>query len=584
MTVLLESRTRELGRPETLKRFRWPKFPWKRIFAFLLVGSLVLLLAYPVGLLFVKSFVASRPGQPTVWTIHGWTAAFTDARLPIALGNTFSLAFVRVAISSALAIFFAWVVTRTDTPFTGLIEVMLWLGFFLPLLPMTMGWILLLDPHNGLINKFLVNTFGLAAAPLNLYSYWGIVWCHLAFSTSVRFMLMSPAFRAMDAALEEAGLVCGSNKFGVLTRVTIPALAPAVLASTALGFIRSLESFEIEMVLGIPAGIYVVPTKIWDFVHWEPPLYDRATALSGIFLVFIFALVWLQRLFLSGREFTTVTGRSQVVESLSLGRWRFATCGLALVFITVMIVLPLATLLMGTMMELFGHFELEKPWTTRHWIGTFTDPIFLRSLKNTLVLGMGAALIGTLLYALISYMIVRTHLPGRRLIDILSWLPWALPGLLISLALLWTVLGSGPYVKLAYGTVLLLVLAVIIKEMPLGTQMIKAAVQQIGPELEEASSTAGANWSDYFCRILLPLLRPALFSVAVVVFISAIRDIPTVIFLATHESRTLSLLMLDYIAEANQEKAAVLGVFIVAVILALLFIGHVLGLRRPALR
>src|SRR5512144_2139421 len=398
----------ELTRRTAFRTFQIPKIEWSWIPLSLLVGLLIVLLAYPVGLLFVKSFVASRPGQPTVWTIHGWTAAFTDARLPIALGNTFSLAFVRVAISSALAIFFAWVVTRTDTPFTAIIEVMLWLGFFLPLLPMTMGWILLLDPHNGLINKFLVNTFGLAAAPLNLYSYWGIVWCHLAFSTSVRFMLMSPAFRAMDAALEEAGLVCGSNKFGVLTRVMRPAWAPAVLASTALGFIRSLESFEIEMVLGIPAGIYVVPTKIWDFVHWEPPLYDRATALSGIFLVFIFALVWLQRLFLSGREFTTVTGRSQIVESLSLGRWRFVTCGLALVLIAVMIVLPLATLLMGTMMELFGHFELEKPWTTRHWIGTFTDPIFLRSLKNTLVLGMCAALIGTLLYALISYMIVRT--------------------------------------------------------------------------------------------------------------------------------------------------------------------------------
>ena len=300
MTVLFESRTRELARPAALKQFRWPKFPWNFVLAFLLIGSLVFLLAYPVGLLFVKSFVASRPGQPTVWTIHGWTAAFTDVRFPIALGNTFFLAFVRVTISSALAIFFAWVVTRTDTPLKGLIELMLWLGFFLPLLPMTMGWILLLDPHNGLINKLLVNTFGLAAAPFNLYSYWGIVWCHLAFSTSVRFMLMSPAFRAMDAALEEAGLVCGSNKFGVLTRVTIPALAPAVLASTALGFIRSLESFEIEMVLGIPAGIYVVPTKIWDYIHWDPPLYDRATALSSIFLVFIFALVWLQRLFLSG--------------------------------------------------------------------------------------------------------------------------------------------------------------------------------------------------------------------------------------------------------------------------------------------
>jgi iron(III) transport system permease protein len=388
----------------------------------------------------------------------------------------------------------------------------------------------------------------------------------------------------MDAALEEAALVCGSNRAGVLMRVTIPALAPAVVASTALGFIRSLESLEIEMVLGIPAGIYVVPTKIWDFLHWEPPLYDRATALCSIFLLVIFLLIWLHHAALGGREFTTVTGRSHMTEVLPLGRWRWLTCALCLLFVAVMILLPLTTLIMGTFMELFGHFDLEKTWTARHWTGAFSDPVFLRSLKNSLVLGFGAALGGTIVYALLSYLIVRSNLPGRGLIDTLSWLPWALPGVLISLALLWAVLGSGDYVKLAYGTVALLVLAIIIKEMPLGTQIIKAAVQQIGPELEEASSAAGAGWSDYFRRILLPLLKPAMVSVAIIVFISAIRDIPTVIFLSTHESRTLSLLMLDYIAEADQEKAAVLGVFLVILIFALLILGRLLGFRRPALR
>ena len=323
-------------------------------------------------------------------------------------------------------------------------------------------------------------------------------------------------------------------------------------------------------------------TKIWDFIHWEPPLYDRATALCSIFLLFIFLLVWLHRIFLRGREFTTVTGRSHIAESFTLGRWRWLTCALCLFFISVMIFLPLLTLVIGTFMELFGHFDLEITWTTRHWTGTFTDPVFLRSVKNTLVLGLGAALVGTLVYALISYLIVRTELPGRGFIDVLSWLPWALPGVLISLALLWTVLGSGDSVKLLYGTVSLLVLAIIIKEIPLGTQIIKAAVQQISPELEEASNAAGANWFDYFRRILLPLLKPTMVSVAIIVFISAARDIPTVIFLSTHESRTLSLLMLDYIAEADQEKAAVLGVFIVLLIFALLFTGKLLGFRRPA--
>lgn len=584
MSVLVDSSKTRFSQPLVLRRFRVAKLAWSSLFALLLIGILVALLAYPMALLFIKSFILSQPGQPAVWTVQGWVEAFGDAKLPIALGNTFFLAALRVAVTTALAIFFAWVVTRTDTPFKGFIEVALWLGFFLPLLPVTMGWILLLDPQYGLINKWLVEAFGLAEAPFNIYSYWGIVWCHLAFSTSVRFMLMTPAFSAMDAAMEEAGLVCGSSRAGVLFRVTIPALAPAVLASTALGFIRSLESFEIEMVLGIPAGIYVVSTKIWDYLHWEPPLYDRATALCSIFLLFIFLLVWLHRSFLRGREFTTVTGRSHIAESLALGRWRWLTCGLSLLYVGVMILLPLLMLVIGTFMEMFGHFDLETTWTTRHWSGTFADPVFLRSVKNTLVLGFGAALAGTLIYALISYLIVRTELPGRAIIDILSWLPWALPGVLISLALLWSVLGSGDYIKLLYGTVSLLVLAVIVKEMPLGTQIIKAAVQQISPELEEASNAAGAGWLDYFRRILLPLLKPTMTSVAIIVFISAARDIPTVVFLSTHESRTLSLLMLDYIAEANQEKAAVLGVFLVLLIFGFLLIGRLLGFRRPAVR
>jgi len=572
----------ELTRPAILRAVPFPRLSWRWLPMTLLAAVLVAILAYPLALLFIKSFAISRPGQPTVWGLGGWAAAFGDVNLAVAIGNTFYLGFVRVTLTSVLAIFFAWVVTRTDTPLKGFIEVTLWLGFFLPLLPMTMGWILLLDPYYGLLNKLLMYLFALSQPPFDVYSYWGIIWCHLAFSTSVRFLLMTPAFTAMDAALEDAARTSGSNNFGVLMRITVPILAPAILASTALGFIRSLESLEIEMILGIPAGIYVVPTKIWDYIHWEPPLYERATALCSIFLLFIFLLIWLHRTYLRGREFTTVTGRSYMVRTFPLGHWRWVTCSFCLLFIFVMIILPLATLVMGTFMEFFGNFDVDNTWTLRHWVTVFGDPVFLRSLKNTVILGLGAAMVGILLYALTSYMIVRTRLPGRAFIDVLSWLPWALPGVLISLALLWAVLGSGDSVKLIYGTMSLLTLAIIIKEMPLGTQIIKAGVLQISNELEEASSASGANWMTGFRRILLPLLRPTMMAVAIIVFISAARDIPTVIFLSTHNTRTLSLLMLDYIADANKEKAAVLGVFIVLLIFALLLIGRFLGFRRSS--
>jgi iron(III) transport system permease protein len=350
----------ELTRRSTFRPFQFPKIEWSWIPVSLFVGLLVLLLAYPLALLLIKSFVISRPGQANVWSIRGWVEAFADPNLALAIGNTFYLAFVRVVVTTILAIFFAWLVTRTDVPLKGFIELTLWLGFFLPLLPMTMGWIMLLDPYNGLINKGLMTLFGLAKPPFDIYSYSGIIWCHIAFSTSVRFLLLTPAFIAMDAALEDAARASGSNNMGVLMRITVPILAPAVLASTALGFIRSLESLEIEMVLGIPAGIYVVPTKIWDYIHWEPPLYERATALCSIFLGFIVLLIWLHRIFLRGKEFTTVSGRSYLVRTFSLGRWRWFACGISLLFIALMIVLPLMALMAGTFMEFFRQLRHGK--------------------------------------------------------------------------------------------------------------------------------------------------------------------------------------------------------------------------------
>jgi iron(III) transport system permease protein len=228
-------------------------------------------------------------------------------------------------------------------------------------------------------------------------------------------------------------------------------------------------------------------------------------------------------------------------------------------------------------MEVFGFFDLANVWTTRHWAGAFHDPVFLRSLTNTLKLGLGASIIGTLSYVLISYAIVRTDLPGRKLIDLLSWFPWALPGVLISLAVLWMILGSGGILKPLYGTVSLLILAIIIKEMPLGSQIIKAAVLQLSKELEEASEASGASWVMTFRRILIPLLSPTLSAVGIIMFLAAVREIPSVVFLATNQSRTISLLMLDSIAEANMERAAVIGLFIVFLVIILLSIARLLG-------
>jgi iron(III) transport system permease protein len=545
----------------------------------LLFATIGFMTAYPVGQIFINSFRVTRPGETASWGLQGWQTAFSDPSIFLALGNTFVLASVRTAISVGLAIFFAWVITRTDTPFKGFIEFMLWLGYFFPTLPMTMGWILLLDPDYGLINKFLQGVFHLASSPFNIYSYSGIIWAHLAYSTCIRFLLITPAFRTMDAALEDAARTSGSSDVGTLLRITIPIMAPTLLAVTALGFIKSLESFEIELILGIPARIYVYSTKVWEYLHWEPPRYDVSTALSGFFLLIIFALVWLQRVFLGARQYTTITGRGYSPRPARLGQWRWATCAACLLFIAVMIVLPLSFLVMGTFMRLFGFFNLQDAWTSRHWQQAFDDPIFVNSLRNTLILGVGAALTGAIFYTVISYLLIRAQFAGKRILDLLCWLPWALPGVLISLALLWVFVGSGKFLLALHGTVYILVLAIIISELPLGTQVLKANVMQLSKELEESAWVAGAPWFHSFRHIVVPLLMPSLISVALIIFISAIREISAVIFLASARSRTLSLLMLDYMAANEYEKATVMAVFIVGLVLIAAAIARAYGLR-----
>ena len=198
--------------------------------------------------------------------------------------NTFTLAITRQAIALFIGAFFAWLIARTDLPMKGLLEFFFWLSFFLPALPETMGWILLLDPKYGLLNQGLIG-LGIVSQPLfNIYSFWGIVWAHMGGTVSVKVMLLAPAFRNLDAALEESSRISGASGWHTFFHILIPVMMPAILVTTILGIIRSFEAFEIELLLGTPIGLQVYSTKIHELVTWEPPQFAPAMALSTVFL------------------------------------------------------------------------------------------------------------------------------------------------------------------------------------------------------------------------------------------------------------------------------------------------------------
>jgi iron(III) transport system permease protein len=211
---------------------------------------------------------------------------------------------------------------------------------------------------------------------------------------------------------------------------------------------------------------------------------------------------------------------------------------------------------------------VNDPFTFSHWTRVLGDPALGRSFRNTILIGLGAGCIGVLVYSLIAYVVIRTQTIGRRAIDVVAWLPWSIPGVLLGLALLWTFLGN-PALRFFYGTIGILILAIIIREMPLGVQLMKAAIQQVSAELEESARVSGASWFRTYRKILLPLISPTALAVGLLTFVVSARDISTLVLLARQDSRPMSLLMLEYATGAETERAAAVGIMVSFIVIGL---------------
>jgi iron(III) transport system permease protein len=455
---------------------------------------------------------------------------------------------------------------------------MFWISFFLPSLPVALGWILLLDGKFGLLNQWLQVLPFVSGPIFNVYSYWGIVWVHMTTSIGVKVLLLAPAFRNLDASLEESARSCGATPTMTLIRIVVPLMMPAILVSTVLGLIRSMEAFEIELLLGVPIGLFVYSTKIRDLVAYEPPDYASATALGSIFLLLLLVMVALQRSYLGQRHYRTVTGRGFSTNPTSLGRWRWPIFAMVALTAFSVTVVPVAVLLMGTFMRAFGYFNIPSPWTMENWHRVVADPSLIRSLWNTIFVGLGTAVTGAVFYSLIAYVVVRRHFKGKVALDFISWLPWAVPGILMGLALLWTVFETRILLFL-YGSVYLLIIALFIKSMPFGVQISKSVLVQLGPELEEAARISGGSWLQTYRRVLVPLLTPTLIVVGLLGFMSAARDISTVVLLGSSQSRTMALLALDYAFGGQFERGSVVAFMTSLVVIVIAFISYFIGGR-----
>ncbi len=543
-----------------------------------LIGFMGFYVLYPLVLILINSFNTATIAEPPVYGFKAWREAFSEPGIWRSLWNSVKIGFVLQVIALPLGIFLSWLISRTNILFANAFEFGFWISFFLPPLATTFGWMLMLDPSTGLINAWLRQLTGSSALNFDIYSFAGIIWVHLvSHGISTKVMLLTPAFRRMDASMEEASRMSGAGPLTTLIRITVPAMTPVIIVVFLLSVIRIFSSFEIELLLGVPWSFYVYSTKIVDLARQEPPLVNQAAALGSVILLFLAAFIPLQRRLIARRQFTTVTGQFKP-KIIDLGPWRYPATALVALVIFLLDVVPVLSVLGGSFMTRFGFFNLPKTWTLDYWKMALNDPRILQGLHNTLVVAVSAALFGVLFFSLVGYVLVRTKLPGRGILDSICWLPSAIPGVLAGLGLLWMFLGT-PFFRPFYGTIVLLVIASVLGGITLSTQILKANFVQLGKELEEASRMSGAGfWKTYF-KVVLPLMAQTMIMVGVLKFMFASHHTSSIILLATSETRTLSLLALDQVAAGYREVASITVILIMALTVGVAIISRSFGLK-----
>ena len=372
------------------------------------------------------------------------------------------------------------------------------------------------------------------------------------------YMFTASALRNMDPSLEEAAEVAGASAFATLFSVTFPLIMPAIISGMLLSFIVMLGIYGIPAVLGAPANINVLTTYIFRLTNWSPPLYNTAAAVAILLMVVTGILVYVQQKVLTGRSYTTVAGKAFRPRNLDLGPWRWFTFGLAMVYLFIVVVLPLAALVVAAFRKFMfirdaaSLFDMRQ-YSLMHFNSIFDNPLTLRSIYNAVEVGITTAVVGGVLAFAIGYTIHRTQVPGRRAIDLLSTLPVAIPGLVIGVAYLWAWIGLPGGL---YGTIWILALAFIARFMPDTVKVLSTSFLQIHRELEEAAWLCGKGMLGSIRTIMLPLARPGVIAAMTLLFVLAIRELGSSLFLYTSNTMVMSVLLLDYYEGGNIGKTA----------------------------
>ena len=558
---------------------------WQWIIVGVCIAFTMYIALIPLGFLLWQSFFTPQTAtQPAVFTLGNYVTAYTDFETVRLFFNSLKFAIGVSTLSFTIGTALAWMNERTNTPFKSLFFAMSLIPLVIPSVLFTISWILLGSPKIGIINLTLMHWFNLQGPVFDIYSIWGMIWVDGLHYSPMAFLLMTAAFRAMDPSLEESATMSGANVLQVLWHVTLKLVWPAIFATILILFVRAIESFEVPALLGLPVGIQVFTSSIYEAVHRYPSQIGLASTYAvSLLLITTTGIYFISKLSSSGSKYSTMTGKGFRPRQIDLGRWRWFTAGLFFLYFSLIVALPFLVLLWSSFQRFYTVPSMEaiKHLTLDPYRFVLAYPSLARAVWNSLSLAVGTATVIMLVTSVICWIVVKTKMPGRWVLDNLASLPMVFPGLVLGLSLMIFYLNVNIGV---YGTMWIMFIAYVTRFMPYGLRFNTTSMLQIHKELEESSAMSGASWGTTFWRIILPLLKPGLMAGWIYIMIVSIRELSTSILLYSPGTEVVSVLIWELWENGQYVELSALGVmFILALFMMVMlaqFVGRKFGVKE----
>ncbi len=547
--------------------------PWRFDFSKVLLLTVSGVAAFAIlGLLATilwMSFRTGVPGQPSSYSLRNYTLLLSDPYSYRVMVTTLIFSAVTIAVSVPLGFLFAWFIERTDLPHKSLAMSLLGSGILFPTFLKAMGWVFLLHPRIGVINTFLMQLFELKRAPLNIASLPGIGFVEGLTLTPLACVMIAAALRGMNPVLVEAASIHGVSKLKTLLRIELPLVWPALVSSMIWMLTVAIAAFDVPGVIGMANNIFTFSTAIYFMINPNEglPRYGLCGAYGTLMVaVSLVLMIPYFKALKQSHRYQIISGKSYQCRPIELGRWWLLGWGLLALYLLLAFVLPLLAIFWVSLLPYvqLPSWQALSVLSFERYSAIAFDPTLLRAAWNTLLLMVIVPTLIVIFSSAISWIVTRSRMRGRMVLDAVAFLPHPVPHLLFALAIAYFALMVSDLVPL-YGTIVVLMAVYVVCWISFGTRVLNNNMIQVHQELEEAAQVGGVSAFRILLKVIAPLARPGLVYVWVWTSLSAYRELTMPVLLASPQSQVLSTYIWGQWQGGGLGDAAAIAVMMMAV-------------------